>query len=320
MKIVIAYNQPGKNALEDELDILHEVALVSGCLKELGHHPIELPMTLNLAEAFAFLQNEKPDLVFNLAESLENYGAIVYFVPALLEVLQIPYTGNPTVPMFLTAGKTLTKQALIEFKLPAPSTWKPSEAKKLPPGKYILKPLWEEGSLGLDEDSVFEVPGFDIEKISKLKDNLYFIEPYIDGREFNVSLLADENDPQVLAVAEIRFVDYPENKPKVLGYKSKWNEDSFEYQNTVRTYGLGENGDAIHKNLADLSVKCWKILGLRGYARVDFRMDNGGNPYILEVNANPCITPGSGFYAACEHAGITFTQAVERIINDAIKK
>lgn len=320
MKIVIAYNQPGKNALEDELDILHEVALVSGCLKELGHHPIELPMTLNLAEAFAFLQNEKPDLVFNLAESLENYGAIVYFVPALLEVLQIPYTGNPTVPMFLTAGKTLTKQALAGSNLPAPSTWKPSEAKKLPPGKYILKPLWEEGSLGLDEDSVFEVPGFEVEKILKLQDNLYFIEPYIDGREFNVSLLADENDPQVLAVAEIRFVDYPENKPKVLGYKSKWNEDSFEYQNTVRTYGLGENGDAIHKNLADLSVKCWKILGLRGYARVDFRMDNGGNPYILEVNANPCITPGSGFYAACEHAGITFTQAVERIINDAIKK
>ncbi len=222
--------------------------------------------------------------------------------------------------MFITAGKTLTKQALLSAQLPVPATYKPSEAKQLPAGKFILKPLWEEGSLGLDEDSVFELPGFDIEKISKLKDNLYFIEPYIDGREFNVSLLADENDPQVLAVAEIRFVDYPENKPKVLGYKSKWNEDSFEYQNTVRTYGLGENGDAIHKNLADLSVKCWKILGLRGYARVDFRMDNGGNPIILEVNANPCITPGSGFYAACEHAGITFTQAVERIINDAIKK
>jgi len=320
MKIVITYNQPGKNALEDELDILHEVALVSGCLKELGHQPIELPMTLNLAEAFAFLQNEKPDLVFNLAESLENYGAIVYFVPALLEVLQIPYTGNPTVPMFLTAGKTLTKQALAGSKLPAPSTWKPSEAKELLPGKYILKPMWEEGSLGLDEDSVFEMPGSDIEKISKLKDNLYFIEPYIDGREFNVSMLAGDDEPQVLAVAEIRFVDYPENKPKVLGYKSKWNEDSFEYQNTIRTYDLGEDGDKIRKNLADLSVKCWKTLGLRGYARVDFRMDNAGNPYILEVNANPCITPGSGFYAACEHAGITFTQAVEQIINDAIKK
>ena len=320
MKIVITYNQPGENALEDELDILHEVALVSGCLKELGHNPVELPMTLNLAEAFAFLQNENPDLVFNLAESLENYGAIVYFVPALLDALQIPYTGNPTVPMFVTAGKTLTKQALYSAQLPVPSSWKPSEAAHLPAGKFILKPLWEEGSLGLDEDSVFESPGFDVEKIQSLKDNLYFIEPYIDGREFNVSMLAGENEPQVLAVAEIRFVDYPADKPKVLGYKAKWNEDSFEYQNTVRTYDLGEGGDAIYKNLAELSRKCWNSLGLRGYARVDFRMDSAGNPYILEVNANPCITPGSGFYAACDHAGITFTQAVQRIINDAIKK
>lgn len=320
MKIVITYNQPGKNALEDELDILHEVALVFGCLKELGHQPVELPMTLNLAEAFNFLQEEKPDLVFNLAESLENYGAIVYFVPALLEVLQIPFTGNPTVPMFVAAGKTLTKQALYGAQLPVPASWKPSEATHLPAGKFILKPLWEEGSLGLDEDSVFESPGFDPEKIAGLKDNLYFIEPYIDGREFNVSLLAGDDEPQVLAVAEICFVDYPDDKPKVLGYKAKWNDDSFEYQNTVRTYDLGENGDEIHKNLAGLSVKCWKALGLRGYARVDFRMDSAGNPYILEVNANPCITPGSGFYAACEHAGISFTQAVERIINDAIKK
>lgn len=83
MKIVITYNKPGKNALEDELDILDEVALVSACLKELGHEVIKLPMTLNLEKAFLFLKNEKPDLIFNLVESLQNYGAIVFFPPAL---------------------------------------------------------------------------------------------------------------------------------------------------------------------------------------------------------------------------------------------
>lgn len=320
MKVVITYNKPGDNALEDELDILHEVSLVAGCLKELGHLPVELPMTLNLEEAFRFLKTEQPDLVFNLAESLENYGAIVYFVPALLDVLQIPYTGNPTVPMFLTAGKTITKQILLDAGLPAPGSFKPSESQHLTIGKYILKPLWEEGSLGLDEDSVFSIPGKKISELEILPDDKYFVEPYIDGREFNVSLLADEHGVQVLAVAEILFINYPADKPKVLGYKAKWNEDSFEYLNTVRTYDLGENGAEIYKRLADISTKCWRALGLRGYARVDFRMDSNGNPFILEVNANPCITPGSGFYAACEQAGITFTQAVERIIKDALKK
>ncbi|MBE0636970.1 MAG: ATP-grasp domain-containing protein [Bacteroidales bacterium] len=320
MKVVITYNKPGENALEDELDILHEVSLVSGCLLELGHQPVELPMTLNLGEAYNFLKNEQPDLVFNLAESLENHGAIVYFVPALLDVLQLPYTGTPTVPMFLTAGKTLTKQILLDTGLPAPGSYQPSEASTLPDGKFILKPLWEEGSLGLDEDSVFDIPCADISEILKLPEDKYFIEPFIDGREFNVSMLAGDYEPQVLAVAEIRFIDYPAGKPKVLGYKAKWNEDSFEYLNTVRTYDLGEGGSALYARLADISVKCWKALGLRGYARVDFRMDTQGNPFILEVNANPCITPGSGFYAACEQAGITFTQAVERIIKDALKR
>jgi D-alanine-D-alanine ligase len=320
MKIVITYNKPTQDALEDELDILKEVGLVSGSLIQLGHQPIELPVTLNLDETFRFIKALKPDLVFNLTESIGNHGALVYFVPALLDLLQIPYTGNPTVPMFLSAGKTLAKQMLCNEGLPVVQTWKPSQAIMLPHGKYILKPLWEEGSLGLDEDSVFEIPGKDRASIEKFPDSGYFIEPYIDGREFNVSLLAGETEPQVLAVAEILFLDYPAEKPKVLGYKSKWDENSFEYKNTQRTFDLGKSGDKIYRQLADMSKRCWHALDLRGYARVDFRIDENENPFILEVNANPCISPGSGFYAACEFAGIEFTGAVDRMIKDALKR
>jgi D-alanine-D-alanine ligase len=320
MKVVVLYNKPTQGALEDELDILKEVSLVSGCLIELGNQPIELPVTLNLDDAYRSLKALKPDLVFNLAESIENHGAIVYFVPAVLDVLQIPYTGNPTVPMFISAGKTLAKQMLFAAGLPVARTWKPSEISNLPDGQYILKPLWEEGSLGLDEDSVFQIPGRNAATIEKLPDSKFFIEPFINGREFNVSLLAGDNDPQVLAVAEILFIDYPEEKPKVLGYKSKWDEDSFEFKNTQRTFDLGKSGNTIYRQLAEISEKCWHALDLRGYARVDFRMDENGNPIILEINSNPCITPGSGFYAACEYAGIKFTQVVDRIIKDALKR
>ncbi|HPE35240.1 MAG TPA: ATP-grasp domain-containing protein [Bacteroidales bacterium] len=321
MKIVIAYNKPGSDALEDELDILHEVKLISDCLTDLGHESLELPVTLDLASAVQFLKMKSPDLVFNLTESLENHGAVVYFVPALLDVLRIPYTGNPTIPMFITASKVLTKKHLASEGIPITDSIKPSEARKLPPGKFIVKPIWEEGSLDLDEKNVFTIPGTDLSEIINLPEDLYFIEPFIEGREFNVSMLAGSEAPQVLAVAEILFIGFPEEKPKMLGYKAKWKEDSFEYVNTIRTYDLGlDTGNSLQKALAEISVKCWDTLGLRGYARVDFRMDIQGNLFVLEVNSNPCITPGSGYYAACEQAGITFTQAVDRIIKDALKK
>ncbi len=319
MKIAVLYNKPGIDAGPDELDILDEVELIEKCLKTLNHESFRLPVTLDLSAAFNTLKAEKPDLIFNLAESLENHGALVYLVPALLDVIGIPYTGTPTEPMFISAGKHLTKQILAEKGIPVPGTFAPSLAELLKPGKYIIKPRWEEGSLGLDEESVFDVPGTEAAKFTNYPEGKFFIEPFIEGREFNVSMLATDDEPQVLAVAEILFVDFPENKPQILGFRAKWNEDSFEYTHTVRTYDLGENAGKIRKELADLSVRCWKALGLRGYGRVDFRMDKAGNPMILEVNSNPCISPGSGFFAACEYAGITFEQAVERIIKDALK-
>ena len=319
MRIAVLFNKPGVDAGPDELDILDEVELVEKFLKTLGHDSFRLPVTLDLSAAFNTIKSEKPDLIFNLAESIENHGALVYLVPALLDVIGIPYTGTPTEPMFISAGKHLTKQILEQKGIPVPGTFLPSEAKSLKPGKYIIKPKWEEGSLGLDEESVFDVPGSEVEKFTDFPDDKYFIEPFIDGREFNVSMLATEHGTQVLAVAEILFEDFPEGKPQILGFRAKWNEESFEYTHTVRTYDLGENGNHIREQLADLSLKCWKVLGLRGYGRVDFRMDKAGNPMILEVNSNPCISPGSGFFAACEFAGISFEQAVERIINDALK-
>jgi D-alanine-D-alanine ligase len=319
MRIAVLFNKPGVDAGPDELDILDEVELIEKCLKTLGHDSFRLPVTLDLSAAFNTLKSEKPDLIFNLAESIENHGALVYLVPALLDVIGIPYTGTPTEPMFISAGKHLTKQILEQKGIPVPGTFLPSEAKSLKAGKYIIKPKWEEGSLGLDEESVFDVPGSDVDRFISFPEGKYFIEPFIDGREFNVSMLAADDGTQVLAVAEILFEDFPEGKPQILGFRAKWNEESFEYTHTIRTYDLGENGNHIREQLADLSLKCWKALGLRGYGRVDFRMDKAGNPMILEVNSNPCISPGSGFFAACEYAGISFEQAVERIINDALK-
>jgi D-alanine-D-alanine ligase len=264
------------------------------------------------------LVEASPDFVFNLVESVNNRGSLVYFSPALLSALAIPFSGSGLEATFITTSKTLTKERLAAHGIPTSPWFKPNEIPALHPQKrYIVKPVWEEGSLGLDDDCVFfgNDPRFS-DRLSKTDPYNFFVEEFIDGREFNLSVLAGPSGPQVLPPAEIIFSNYPEGKPKVVGYSAKWNEESFEYKNTTRTFDFKSSDKHILKSLMEIATKCWLVFGLNGYARVDFRVDETGQPWVLEVNANPCISPDSGFFAACKHAGIPFKEAVRRIVHD----
>jgi D-alanine-D-alanine ligase len=321
MKILIIHNKLSENALTDEMDVMEQVRLVEESLISLDHEVRVLPVSLDLSKAIADIRAISPELIFNLVESFENKGELVYFAPAILDVLKIPYTGTHTVQMFLSSSKTLTKESLIRHSIPTPGSFEINVLHQIQKEKkYILKPKWEEGSLGLDEDAVFS--GDNIDFVKKLKNYSlkdYFIEEFVEGREFNCALIAEENGPSVLAVAEIEFVDFPENKPKILGYKAKWDEESFEYKNTVRRLDFDETDGSLLAGLGELAKKCWFACGLRGYARIDFRVDKLGNPFVLEVNSNPCISPDSGYYAAAVHAGLPFTKVVQLIIEDAFR-
>ncbi|MCK7468290.1 MAG: hypothetical protein MZU91_09345 [Desulfosudis oleivorans] len=105
----------------------------------------------------------------------------------------------------------------------------------------------------------------------------------------------------------------------MLDYRSKWIEDSFEYDHTRRTLDIAAKDAALIDCLRDIALRCWNIFGLRGYARVDFRVDQQGNPFVLEINANPCLSPDAGFAAALEQASISYHEAIGLLINDALK-
>ena len=155
-----------------------------------------------------------------------------------------------------------------------------------------------------------------IKRLTELDSRDFFVEEFIEGREFNLSILAGESGSQVLPPAEIIFTNYPEGKPKVVGFSAKWKEDSFEYKNTSRTFTFSKTDEPLLHSLREIAQKCWHIFDLSGYARVDFRVDSQNQPYVLEVNANPCISPDSGFFAACNEAGVPFREAVRRIVNN----
>lgn len=318
VKAVILYNQLSENAGPDETDVLEQVKLVREMLTELNVDVEEIPFSSRLDSVEEDLLKAKPDFVFNLVESLNNKGSLIYFAPALLDSLNIPFSGGSVEAMFITTSKPLAKERMERKGILTSPWFSPNLVPPLEPNKrYIIKPIWEEGSLGLDEDCVYDGndPNF-TKKLSSLNPKSFFVEEFIDGREFNLSILANENGPEVLPPAEIIFSNYPEGKPKVVGFSAKWKEDSFEYKNTNRTFEFSESDNLLLQKLKSLAIECWHIFDLNGYTRVDFRVDGHGSPFVLEVNVNPCISPDSGFFSACEHAGIPFREAVRRIVND----
>ncbi len=143
-----------------------------------------------------------------------------------------------------------------------------------------------------------------------------FAEQFIEGREFNISLLAGE----VLPPAEIDFRAFPAGKPRIVGQRAKWDIGSFEYEQTPRRFDFPAADNRLLQILAELSRRCWELFELDGFARVDFRVDEAGSPWILEVNVNPCLSPDAGFAAALSEAGIGYDEAVRRILSRASKR
>ena len=313
----IIYNEPREGALADELDVLDQVGHIEKHLIELGISVYRKGITEKFMSEVADLSKENPDFVFNLVESINNKGELIYFVPALLNLHSIPYSGISFEAIFLTSNKTICSKMMKAAGINNPGSYLPSQINLLKPGrKYIVKPIWEDGSLGITDKSVFECkPGFE-EKIISLDDAHWFIEDFIDGREFNISIIAGENGPEVMPPAEIVFVNYGEDRPRIIDFKAKWEMDSFEYENTVREFPGNKLNSKLLADLKQSALSCWNLFGLKGYARIDVRTDCNDNVFVIEINGNPCISPDGGFVAATREGGYRFTEVLQRIIND----
>jgi len=316
-KCCILFNQPLEGALADELDVLEQVEYIGENLEKLGILVYTRGITSNFMNEVAEVAAEKPDFVFNLVESINNKGELCYFVPALLNMYSIPYSGNPLEALFLTTSKALTAKILKEHDLATPLTYLPSQVNLLKPGqRYIVKPIWEDGSLGITADSVFTFATEDEDRLKALDDSHWIIQDFIDGREFNISVIAGRSGPEVMPAAEMVFHNFASDMPRIVDFKAKWIEDSFEYENTIRDFPGDKINPVLSRRINELALKCWNVFGLKGYARVDMRVDDHENPFIIDVNANPCMSPDSGLMAATRKAGIPVTTVLTRIIED----
>jgi len=333
MRIAIAHNEVGAVSSPDERDVLVQVEAVGAALAALGHQVHRLPCTLDLARFRQRLEALGPDLVFNLVESLGGTGRLIHLTPSLLDAMGLAYTGACAEAIQLTSHKLLAKDRLRLLGLPTPDWAGPfppdlpcvsTEAGSALGGSagWIVKSLWEHASIGLDERAVILCDRADqapevLRRRAPSFGGACFAERFVDGREFNLALLAGPAGPEVLRPAEILFEGYPQEALRIVGYRAKWDVDSYEYHHTPRRFDFPAADDDLLDRLRNLALRCWQGIGLNGYARVDFRVDAGHRPWILEVNANPCLSPDAGFAAALKATGIGYAEAIARILSDA---
>ena len=310
--VIILHNPLQENPTEDERDVLDQAQLVTEALKELGYHPRRMEFNLNIPWFIENIRQVNPEFIFNLVETVDGRGRLSFMSPAILESRNIPFSGSGSTAMFLSTEKVTAKKILRSYQIATPD-WATCSDRVDPEREYLLKPIAEDGSVGISDELIYR--GNRIEYIPEE----WFAEEYIHGREFNVSVLAGKRGPEVLPPAEMCFRDYSPEQPRILGYKAKWDPSSFEYQNTIRSFAFEAKDAALLANLRRISEQCWQAFGLQGYARIDFRVSETGIPYVIEINANPCISPDSGFIAACEQAGLGKTEVIQHII-DAIDR
>jgi len=321
LKVGIIHNEPipqGEPNWESSADVLAQVEAIEGALNELGQPHVRIPFTRDLARFVSQVQAAGIAVAFNLCESVDEDPLLIGHPAAVLELLGIPFTGSSAMALLLSTDKLTVKRLLNGSGLRTPPFFLYEGGEVLRPGglnfPVILKPRFQDASIGIAQESVVEKSG---DLLARLEDHYarhgaILVEEYVAGREFNVSLFGYPH-PRVMPLAEIDFSGFPANLHRIVSYKAKWDPESFEYQHTQRVFP-DNLPETLQQTLRHLAQECFHLFGLRDYARVDLRLDGQGRLAILEINANPCLSPDGGFPAAVGKSAMTYTEMIGEFI------
>jgi D-alanine-D-alanine ligase len=323
-RVAIVYNQPLKSRY-DELGeraavsgVLEAVEAVNDALLALGYGVVKVPLSPPLARARQRLAALEDDLVFNLFEGFAGHPETEAEIAEILSALKVPFTGCPAGALKLALDKAKTKTALKsagistpDFQLLRPETLSSFNLSY----PCIVKPRREDASHGLASDNVvsdFASLEKQVTAVSRYYGGQALVEHFIDGREFNVSVLGGA----VLPVSEIDY-SLPKGVPRLLTFAAKWQPDSDYFQGT-KVVCPAEITEKERGAIARTALKVFGLLGCRGYARVDMRWDGVGRLNVIEVNPNPDISPGSGSVRQAEAAGMSYARFIERVVELAL--
>lgn len=318
MKVALLHT---KDALEPPVDpVLDQL---EAALSEGGNECRRLAVDDAVEPLVSSLTHDRPDLVFNIAESFAGKSALESNVAALLNLLDLRYTGSSPAGLIMAGDKTLTKKVLsfhgiltarFATVFRGSVDWAGDIAFPL-----ILKPPQEDASLGITQKSIVNDVQELLQTISSLQDEYQgpvLAEEFIEGREFYVGVLGN-SDAQALPVMELDFSGYPEGVPKIASWEAKWGDDGdekgaeFEGTKSVFPSDLPEE---LASSMQKVAVSAFNALRLRDYARVDLRVNAKEEIYVIEVNPNCYLEQAAEFAMAAAKSGLEYGPLIGRIV------
>ena len=318
MKIAILHSP---DALEPPADPVLEQ--VSEALRARGHEPRLVVAVPNVAGLVSDLSADRPELVFNLCESFAAKSALESSVAGLLNLLDLRYTGSSPAGLITAGDKTLSKKVLSFHKIRTPEfatvyrgavDWAGDIDFPL-----IVKPPQEDASLGITQKSIVRDVKELLEKIAELQAEFQspaLVEQFIEGREFYVGVLGNAN-ARALPVIELDFSKFPEGSPRIASWEAKWGEEGegrgAEFEGTESIFPEDVT-DELRDRMHAVAVEAFHALRLRDYARIDLRVTESGDVYVIEVNPNCYLEAKSEFARAAEKDGLKYDALIAQIV------
>lgn len=301
------------------------VEQVAAALRENGHGVSVLGVYDDVVEMTRGLRGRRPDLIFNLLESFGEDTSADVAVAGLLELLRFHYTGSGPGELFLRQDKGLAKKVLAFENILYPhfaifskdSDFETAGKLRMP---LFVKPLTADASIGIDGDSLVRDAIALMKRVIAIHEEVNdsaLVEEYIEGREFYVGVLGNR-EPLALPPIEMDFSGLPEGMPRILGSKAKWAPGSVEYKGTQAI--LPELPDELRARLQKAAVDAYRALRVRDYGRVDLRLTETGDIYVIEVNANCYLEKGSELATAAAAAGFEYPQLIQKIVDLAAER
>jgi len=293
--------------------------------RELGHNVSVLGLEDDIKIVVTALSKNKPDIVFNLTEQLGGDRSMDMNIAAVLDMLDIPYTGSGPVGLMLSRNKDLCKQLLTQHRIRVPGFVCVAQNQKvrIPKSmKYplVVKPAFEDSSEGISNASLVNNESSLLERISFVHEGWQqpvIVEEYIEGREFYAGVIGNKR-LTVLPIRECLFdSDSPEG-PQLATYRVKWNRKYREKWNI--SFDFADIEKHIVENIERICKRVYRLLRIRDYGRIDLRLTPENKLVVLETNPNADIAYGEEVAEAAEKAGISYEKLIDRILRLALRR
>jgi len=289
-------------------------------LKALGHEVHLGAIYKNPRDVIDLVERIQPDLVWNFVQTFHGTRYFESHIAGVLELCRVPYTGCGHRALMLCQDKALSKEILKHHRVPvAPFlvSRRSQPLKKLSRAIFpvMVKPLAEEGSVGISRDSFAETEEQALARVHFLHERLkqdVIVERYVWGREIYVGVVGNDR-LKVLPPRELKFSKVPEGEPKFASFKAKWDEGYRERWGIFATFPE-DLSETLQRSIATVAKRVFRALQMRGFGRIDLRLTEEGKLVVVEANPNPEIAQGEDIAEAASKAGLPYNDLIERLV------